>query len=324
MSVSDVGFFVVGSPRAGTTLVQRLCCELPRVRMPPETHFFAQFVPGLLRRRSFPLAGDDLADEIGRFAALDSSRGLSLDVDAIVSDLGGRCERAFELFEAIVRCICGPAEMLGEKTPDHLMWWRPISCAAPATKFVAVVRDPRAVVASNLAVPWRDDPRVPSWDEDLYLAFAARWASLQRCLLSMQRELGPSRCLRLRYEDVVSDPDASRAAIATFLGLPVPDAPLQAPADIVLPWETWKREALEPVTTERTDAWRESLGPRRAALVAAVCRRPMRDLGYDGDVPSALRASAEIVALGPKAVGRLVRYARAYDGYLEEIERSRI
>ena len=72
-----VRFLVVGSPRSGTTLVQRLACEIPGVRMPAETHFFSQFATGLLARRSFPLTGEALVDEIGRFASLDSSRGLA-------------------------------------------------------------------------------------------------------------------------------------------------------------------------------------------------------------------------------------------------------
>ena len=38
-----------GTPRSGTIVTQRLCCELPGVVMPPETHFlhlFASRAPG--------------------------------------------------------------------------------------------------------------------------------------------------------------------------------------------------------------------------------------------------------------------------------------
>ena len=40
MTAADVSFLMVGTPRSGTTLLQRLACELPGVGMPPETHFF--------------------------------------------------------------------------------------------------------------------------------------------------------------------------------------------------------------------------------------------------------------------------------------------
>jgi len=48
-------FAIVGSPRSGTTLVQRLCCELEGVVVPYETHFFSAYLP--VCRPRFPLAG---------------------------------------------------------------------------------------------------------------------------------------------------------------------------------------------------------------------------------------------------------------------------
>ena len=38
---AELSFLVVGTARSGTTLVQRLCCELPRVWVPGETHFWS-------------------------------------------------------------------------------------------------------------------------------------------------------------------------------------------------------------------------------------------------------------------------------------------
>jgi hypothetical protein len=192
-----VRFLVVGSPRSGTTLVQRLACEIPGVRMPPETHFFTRFAVGLMARRHFPLDTAALADEIRLFAASDYASGLEIDVETVVTDLGGTCAGPFELFAALVRHLAGPAEIWGEKTPNHLVWWRPISRASPQTSFVAVVRDPRAVVSSNLDMPWRDDTTLPGWgghtapgaSPPCGRSSSARWWRMDRA------SLGPERCL---------------------------------------------------------------------------------------------------------------------------------
>jgi len=318
-----VGFLVVGSPRSGTTLVQRLACEIPGVRMPPETHFFSEFAPGLIARRRFPLDADAIVEETGRFLALDSARGLELDAAAVVDDLGGTCPGPYALFDALVRQLAGPAEMWGEKTPDHLLWWRPLSQAAPWLRFVAVVRDPRAVVASNLTMPWSSDGRVPAWGEDTHLAFAALWARLQGQVKALEDTLSPSRRLVLRYEDVVDDPEAARGRLATFLGRPT-DAGWQAPPDdMVLAWESWKADALGPVTADRVLRWRDTLDVRRAAEVAALCRVGMRRFGYEG-APSRRLAAATWVRIGPRNSARLLRYRRAYDGYLDAIDRRRL
>jgi len=321
---SGVGFLVVGSPRSGTTLVQRLACEIPGVAMPAETHFFSQFVTGLMARQSFPLDATVLEEEIGRFAALDSSRGLDVDVAAVVRALHGQCRSPYELFDALVTELTGPAEVRGEKTPEHLMWWRPLSRAAPQLRFVVVVRDPRAVVASNLAMPWRKEGRVPAWGENVHLAFAEMWACLQGQVHLMSAALGSDRLLRLRYEDVATDPDATRDRIALFLGRPPVTEPAAAPKNIVLEWEPWKQAALGPVVSDNLDAWRQSLGSRRADEVAALCRTGMVRFGYDDDAPSVLRAFRTRVRLGPLWTARLLRYRRTYRGYLAAIDRSRL
>lgn len=44
MDLPAPAFLIVGTPRSGTTLVQRLASELPGVAIPPETHFFSLFV----------------------------------------------------------------------------------------------------------------------------------------------------------------------------------------------------------------------------------------------------------------------------------------
>ena len=199
---SAVRFLVVGSPRSGTTLVQRLACEIPGVRMPPETHFFTRYAVGLMARRQFPLDAEALAEEIRLFAGGDQVGGLDVDVAAVVDDLGGTCARPFDLFDALVRYLAGPAEVWGEKTPNHLVWWRPISEASPTISFVVVVRDPRAVVASNLAMPWREDRRIPAWGDQVHLAFAALWARLQRQVMAMEHEAYQAqRDFFMRYGD---------------------------------------------------------------------------------------------------------------------------
>jgi hypothetical protein len=294
-------FLIVGTPRSGTTLVQRLASELPGVAVPPETHFFWRFLPPLLDRRRFPLHRAALADEVRAFTAMDTSRGLRLDVDRVVDRLGGSCRSPLGLFLAIVAELAGPAAAVGEKTPEHLAWWRPLTRALPRLQLVAVVRDPRAVAGSHARVPW--GIRSP-------VHLGEQWRIDQREVLRARRTLGHDRVLVLRYEDVVADPDAARERLAAFLAPPSPP-PAADPSGgdpIVLPWEWWKHRALEPVTDRRVAAWRESLEPGEAADVAACCRGAMRRLGYPA--PSRVEAAGRMVRWAPgRHLGR-VRFRR--------------
>ena len=317
---SRVDFLVVGSARSGTTLVQRLACEIPGVRMPAETHFFSGFARDLLGRVAFPLSGAALADEIGRFLDRDNARGLDLDIDATMRDLDGTCISPFALFDALVRGLAGPAQVWGEKTPDHLLWWRPIGRAAPWVRFVVVVRDPRAVVASSMSVPWRDNPELREWGPRVHLALAQRWAIDQHQAAGLSTDLGPQRCLVLRYEDVVVDPDAARSNLSNFLGRPLTGGLQVPPSHIVHAWEPWKHRALEAVGDDRVASWRTELTPRQAMEVAAVCRDGMRRFGYR-PYPGPAHTAWATMRIGRRARGELAKLRDAYRWYQWEIDR---
>ncbi|BCB90851.1 sulfotransferase family protein [Phytohabitans suffuscus] len=281
-----LSFLVVGTPRSGTTLTQRLCCELPGVAMPPETHFLHRYAPRLLARRRFPLNRREVERELEDYRHLPTSQGLRLDTGRVLDLVGRRCDSLFDLFAAVVVALCPPAARYGEKTPEHLLWWRPLTEADPGLRLVGVVRDPRAVAASHRSVPWGiEDAAV----------LAEEWALDQRQLRAAARHLGPGRCLVLRYEDVAADPDAARRRLGALLAVR-PGGPASAPPDgIVHGWEWWKSTALEAVTTDRAAAWREVLPGGDAAAIEEIAGAEMAAFGYLDHPPARRRrAGAEV------------------------------
>lgn len=285
----SIAFLIVGTPRSGTTLVQRLACELPGVRVPPETHFFEEFIEDLLQRRTFPLNEAAVREELRIFLGRGNARGLVLDEDEVVRVLGGQCPQVLALFAALVQCLAGPAHLYGEKTPAHLRWWSPLTRALPELKLLWVVRDPRAVVASTLRVPWAvQDPT----------ALAEEWNLDHEELREASHRLPPHRLLTLRYEDLVADPAAARGRIAHFLG--IAEQPHQIRVEkLFVAWETWKGRVTEPITSDRVDAWRNTLTHSQTTAITAVCASGMEELGYLGEREEAL-ARLRRLALRPR------------------------
>jgi Sulfotransferase family len=267
-----VDFLVVGSPRSGTTLVQRLACEIPGVVMPSETHFFPTVMGELVRSEDFPLGEAKLRRLVEGYLAVPANTGLNVDIESLVSTLGGQCRSPMQLFGAIVAQLAGSAEVRGEKTPGHIRWWRPISRADPSVRFIVVLRDPRAVVSSNLAAHWSKQSWTEQWGENKHLLFAYRWLRDEALAWHLSRTL-EERAMVLRYEDVVARPELSRQRIATFLGRPEPSSRVAAPSSIIQPWESWKQQALGPISADRASAWREDgyLSGSAAADVGALC-----------------------------------------------------
>jgi hypothetical protein len=293
-------FLVVGTPRSGTTLVQRLASELPGVKVPPETDFFSRFYPAMFRW-GFPLEGAALLEALTAYASTKNVRQAPVDVERIVERLGGCADGPLDLFAGVVRELAGDgAAIYGEKTPRHLRWWRPLSRVLPSLKVIAVVRDPRAVVDSWLRLPW--GPK----RTDGYLLLAERW------------------CLVLRYEDVVAGPDEARVHIADLLGVTTAAGVPAPPAEnLYLPRETWKSRATGTIATDRVRSWESSLPLRHADGIEAVCRRPMASFGY----PTAMtlrQAMGERLRLAPGTSLALAREAARYRLETARIERVRL
>jgi len=302
-------FLIGGTPRSGTTYVQRLATSLVGVAVPPETHFFVDFGPGLLGRSVFPLAGGDLRTELERYAALPTSQGLDLDVEAVVATLAGQAADVFTLFAAVVHALADGA-LVGEKTPDHLLWWPALASAFPELRFVAVVRDPRAVVASNLEV---------AWGMSSIGLLAERWASDQRRLRRAVERIGADRVLVVRFEDAVGRPDEATERLAAFLGAPPRGGADPDTGRLYHEWESWKSRVANPADVDRIDAWRTTLGRADIDLVAAVCRAGMERHGYDAALPST-RAWLAQARQGPGDQARRVRFRWARARRLRRID----
>jgi hypothetical protein len=308
--MTAVRFLVVGSPRSGTTLVQRLASELPGVAMPPETHFFDLFFPKALKRGAPPWDRERILAELDIWAAMPQMAGLSIDANAVLQRCGGHCESASQLFEALVAELTPGGTVLGEKTPHHLLWWQPIARAMPEIKFIGVVRDPRDVVASNLAAPWASRMVGPEWGTDLYVAAAELWRAEQRQLRQLLAAL-PDRAMLLHYEQMVDSPAAAKQQIADFLGVSAGSAVESVPASsYMLAHETWKDRVTGPITASRIGGGDAMLGVWRSSLVALLCRDQAGPLGYPLSVAAASRGLARLATLRLMTI-RLLRGLRA-------------
>lgn len=290
---SPVRLMVVGTPRSGTTLLQRMVSETCGLATVPETHLFTVFAPRLLRSARFPLGGDGLLRALERYVALPQHRGGAPGANSLYHRLDGRAETLVDVLNAVVADQLDDGQPGVEKTPDHLLWVRYLAPMLPETRFLAVVRDPRAVFASSSQVHWGRRNAVMA---------AERWSRDQRRLLADQASLGPERFLLVRYEDLVGDEEGTRSRLVAFAGSRNgSDRPTVPVGTVFRRHEAaWKSRTEGPVTTERIDAWGQQLAPDVVADIEAITGPLMDHFGYQRIAPRA--------GLGPGARADRMRY----------------
>jgi Sulfotransferase family len=92
----------------------------------------------------------------------------------------------------------------------------------PAAKFICLYRHPMDVIASGMeACPWGlngygFDPYIATTPGNTVLALSRYWADNVGIIVAAEEQFA-DRCLRVRYEDMVSDAEGTAASIFDFL-----------------------------------------------------------------------------------------------------------
>lgn len=176
----------------------------------------------------------------------------------------------------------------GEKTPYHSFFAETLCDWYPDAALIHIVRDPRAVTASLKRVPF-GSPEA--------LANARVWTAH---VGAARRAQSRANYLLVKYEQLVSDPEAELRRIMGFVGEEFAASMLEADAAPGgTPW--WSQRAHRPIQTDRIAKWRIELTRSEAALVEWLAGPTMTQLGYatEAEAPDPLTlAAASARALG--------------------------
>jgi Sulfotransferase family len=263
--------FLVGGPRSGTTWLQLLLSRSPRIATANETHLFTGYTRSL-------------------FSAWDHHQhnARALGLHHLMSE-----EEYLDLIrnfasKVILRILDKKpeADIVLEKTPDHVLHWSNILRVFPNASFLHIVRDPRSVVSSLCAAG---------------TGWGRQWASrevLVNCEIwikyvkeSKNLKAATDNFLQVTYEDLWQNGEQTLMSVFSWLDVQISfdecrkildecqitnlrGNRLEAP-----PWDL----AAEPKEFYRkggTENWRSELTPREAFLIEHLARDLMTEFGF--------------------------------------------
>lgn len=303
-------FFVVGSPRSGTTLLQSMLMRAPGVTIPPETHYMNITWQ---RRQKMP----DLRTDDGWDRAVTAVRARTVQDEIELDDAAfdrrvDSCPRTYaDLLRAWLDAVGDHegARIVGEKSPGHTAFVTELAAAMPEARFVHIVRDPRDVVLSQKEVFGR--PAILS---------ALRWRLDLRHHHDAERLLPRDRYRLVKYEDLVADPEQTVRPLAEFLGLEYTDAminPGERDKTGFSSMETHKLQTLEKVTTGRIGRYKGKLAKGDIAVTERLCAELMRGLGYKLEGLDGAYGTCMLALKSPGAVLERFKRTRTRDRKLD-------
>ena len=270
----DRPVFIIGAPRSGTSLLYSVLRSAPVfAHWPGEAHevWEADYHPALRDWESNALTEADVDDKAA-----------------------ARIRRAFFL-------VAGSRRRLIDKTPRNALRVSFVDAIFPDARYVHLVRDGRENV-NSLINAWRTpryrtyrlpephaisgvDPNwwkfvlYPGWERDrsgpLEVVCAKQWTSSNDLAFEDLAEIPHDRYVRVRYEDIVADPERAIAGVVDFLGIPF-DAGMRAKAAAV------RSTPVNVVTPPERGKWRRE-NPAEIDAILPLIRPTMERLGYPTD-----------------------------------------
>ncbi|MFV2067331.1 MAG: sulfotransferase [Pirellulales bacterium] len=296
--------FVVGCPRSGTTLLQRMLDHHPRLAVANDTHFIpralekvdarlidvarqgadvrltGELVAGVRAYHRFPRLG--ISDE-----AVERASGKSATYGEFVTALYGEFARQ------------AGKPLSGEKTPDYVRRLPLLHALFPWTRSVHIVRDGRNVALSlvDWATPTKGPGRLDLWCREPVAVGALWWRWLVGRGCADGRKLGPDCYLEIKYEELVVRPARTLAGLVEFLKLPFATEMLayhrgkQVRAKLGLS----AKSAWLPPTSGLRD-WKTHMSARDLELFEALAGDRLEELGYPRAVETFSAEVTEVAA----------------------------
>jgi hypothetical protein len=244
--------FIAGCDRSGTTLLGDLLGKSRWSITTPESQFIHDLLIqiGLGSFRSPEAAAAWLLEHF-RYVAWDMPLTLRELADLI--DLE-RPRVTIENLIASYARLTHPekhgADVWIDHTPDNFKYQAMLKRLFPEARFIHIVRDGRAVCASIMPLDWGPN--------NAYTA-SRHWSTRLQEAMAVEVAEGDN-CLRVRFEDLLSQPQEVIRRICGFIDLPF-DASLLDGGGLAVPAFSRDQHRLvgKPIDASRADDWRRKL-----------------------------------------------------------------
>lgn len=262
--------FIGGCERSGTTMLGAMLGSHPQYLCPPEMPFKIDLLRKGLDGRSLSpteirsLLEGDLKAELQGWRIGDQTWSFSTAASA-------------EVIRHIVRAY---GDMHGnndpdvwiDHTPNNIRWAATLAAEFPDSSFVHIVRDGRGVAASLMKLEWGPNTAHRSahyWLEGLSFGLATETAL-------------DSRCTRVRYEDLVAQPEPTLRKLCSAIDIEFDPAMVEGSGFAVNTYSRGQHALVGKAPEEaRASAWEQQLSSREIEIIESVVADELSLLGYE-------------------------------------------
>jgi hypothetical protein len=304
--------FLVGSGRAGTTLLRAMLDSHPQMAVPPETYLITELLPR--RERYEQPAGFAVAAFLDDLVANAWFRRWELNRTKVRRQLDANSAASFAdgiraVYAAYAHDRGKPR--YGDKTPVYVYEIDALAQLFEEARFVHLIRDGRDVACSFIGQE-KMRPNGP-------VEAALLWRERVEAGRAAGEWLKSSRYLELRYEDLIADPEGALRPLCDFIDLDYDPAMLtyRERAEELTRFDggSERHRGVFLAPTEGLRRWQAELEPAEVEAFELVAGDLLDELSYP--------RATEVAPPAPKsATGVLVAEVDRLRGEVEGIQRD--
>jgi hypothetical protein len=294
--------FIVGCPRSGTTLLQRLLDCHEQLAITPETHWIPRWFHANQGKGITP-DGRVSKKLLRKLSAHPRFVEMGVSPRKEHFRVKGKGRVSYARFVSSLFDLYGEQQgkpLVGDKTPGYAREVATLHELWPTAKFVHLIRDGRDVALSIINWPrarnWtagEGAARFRTWTEDPLLTAALWWEWHVRLACEAGDALGTALYHEVHYEALVDSPEEECRTVCDFLGI--------APDDDLLP----KYEAKVKSDSNRDDKhpwmaitrglrnWQSQLPVSEVERFEAAAGGLIEELDYRRALPSPQKCALE-------------------------------
>jgi hypothetical protein len=268
--------FITGCPRSGTTMLASFLGKGGSCLATPESDFFIDFIYKHLPEESTAVKKTDLVSFLNnnyRFKqwGINANKVNNLPEKVKYSNFNSVIESTLEQFSKNHSEITKKEFIRIDHTPSSIKHFDILNDLFPESKFIFIIRDPRAVYASVKGLDW--GANTPLRLSEIWIEYAAIYFSLQK--------MYPNRICLIKYEDVLTNAPLQLNILCDFIGIDYSDSLLDGKG-FKIPGYTASQHALvgKDLDKSRIEKWKNELKKDDILIVESQCQTIMSAFGY--------------------------------------------
>jgi len=281
--------FITGCPRSGTTMLASMLGNGSSCVTTPESDFFIDFIYKHLPEESLAVKKTDLISFLNnnyRFKQwnISPNKIKNLPEKVEYSNFNTIIENTLKQFFKNHSEITEKEITRIDHTPSSIKYFDILNDFFPESKFIFIVRDPRAVYASVKGLDW--GANTPLKLSEIWIEYAAIYFSLQK--------MYPNRIHLIKYEDVLTNAKLELNKSCDFIGITYSDLLLEGNG-FKIPGYTASQHALvgKNLDKSRIEKWKNELKNNDILIIESQCKIIMKSFGYQCFKPVKYRIRAK-------------------------------